>query len=121
MNRELEEFISECETNNTLKPVQQKKPLICHGVTQRPWEKVDSDIFTSNNCYYLCTVDYYQGYFEIDELHKAKTGVAVIGKLQKRFATHGIPDTFHSDNGSPFNSNEFSASAAMYEFEYVTS
>ena len=59
MNRELEEFISECETNNTLKPVQQKKPLICHRVTQRPWEKVDSDIFTSNNCYYLCTVDYY--------------------------------------------------------------
>lgn len=45
----------------------------------------------------------------------------MIGKLQKRFATHGIPDTFHSDIGSPFNSNEFSASAAMYEFEYVTS
>ena len=25
------------------------------------------------------------------------------------FATHGISDTFHSDNGPPFNSNEFSA------------
>ena len=45
----------------------------------------------------------------------------MIGKLKKRFATHGIPDTFHSDNGPPFNSNEFSAFAAMYEFEHVTS
>ena len=45
----------------------------------------------------------------------------MIGKLKKRFATHGIPDTFHSDNGPPFNLNEFSAFAAMYEFEDVTS
>ena len=43
------------------------------------------------------------------------------GKLKKRFATHGIPDTFHSDNGPPFSSNEFSAFVVMYEFEHVTS
>ena len=55
------------------------------------------------------------------ELHKAKTGAAVIGKLKKRFALHGIPDTFHSDNGPPFSSNEFSALAALYEFELITS
>lgn len=58
MNRELEEFISECETNNTLKPVQQKKPLICHGVTQRPREKSTptySHLITAT----ICTVDYY--------------------------------------------------------------
>ena len=45
----------------------------------------------------------------------------MIGQLKKRFATHGIPDKFHSDNGPPFNLNEFSAFAAMYEFENVTS
>lgn len=32
-----------------------------------------------------------------------------------------IPDKFHSDNGPPFNSNEFSPFAAMYEFEHITS
>ena len=121
MNRELEEFISKCETCNTFHPAQQKEPLICHEVPQRPWEKVGCEIFTCNNRDYLCTVDYFSDYFEIDELHKAKTGAAVIGKLKKRFATHGIPDIFHSDNGPPFNSNEFSAFAAMYEFEHVTS
>ena len=44
----------------------------------------------------------------------------MIGKMKKRFATHGIPDTFHSDNGPPFSSNEFSAFVVMYEFEHVT-
>ena len=121
MNRELEDFISKCETCNTFQPAQPKEPLICHDIPQRPWEKIGCDIFTFNNRDYLCTVDYFSDYFEVDELHKAKTGVALIGKLKKRFATHGIPDTFHSDNGPPFNSNEFSAFASMYEFENITS
>ena len=102
-------------------PAQPKEPLICHDIPQCPWEKIGCDIFTLNNRDYLCTVDYYSDYFEVDELHKAKTGAAVIGKLKKRFAMNGIPDTFHSDNGPLFNSNEFSAFAVMYEFEDITS
>ena len=121
INRELKEFISKCETCNTFQPSQKKEPVICNEIPQRPWEKIGCDIFTSNNRDYLCTVDYYSDYFEIDELYKAKTGAAVIRKLKKRFVTHGIPDTFHSDNNLPFNANEFSAFAAMYKFEHVTS
>ena len=34
---------------------------------------------------------------------------------------HGIPGTFHSDNGRQFNLIEFSAFAAMYEFKHITS
>ena len=45
----------------------------------------------------------------------------MIGNLKKRFATHGIPDIFHSDNGPPFSSSEFSAFAAIDEFEHITS
>ena len=45
-------------------------------------------LFTFNNQDYLCTVDYFSDYFEIDELHKSKTGATVIGKLKKRFSTH---------------------------------
>ena len=121
MNREVTEFISKCEAWNTFQSAQQKEPLICHETPYHPWEKIGCDIFTFNNQDYLCTVDYFSDYFEIDELHKSKTGATVIGKLKKRFATHGIPDTFHSDNGPPFSSNEFSAFAVLYEFEHVTS
>ena len=121
MTREVTEFISKCETCNTFQSSQQKESLICHETSQHPWEKIGCDIFTFNNQDYLCTVDYFSDYFEIDELHKSKTGATVIGKLKKRFTTHGIPDTFHSDNGPPFTLNEFSAFAVMHEFEHVTS
>lgn len=121
MIRELKDFISKCETCNTFQPAQQKAPLICHAIPQRSWEKIGCEIFTFNNRDYLCTVDFFSDFFDIDELHKAKTGAAVIGKLKKRFAAHWIPDKFHSDNGPLFNSNEFSPFAAMYEFEHITS
>ena len=121
MNREVTEFISKCETCNTFQSAHQKEPLICHETPKHRWEKIGCDIFTFNNQDYLCTVDYFSDYFEIDELHESKTGATVMGKLKKHFATRGIPDTFHSDKGPPFSSNKFSAFAVMYEFEYVTS
>ena len=45
----------------------------------------------------------------------------MISKLKERFSTNGIPQTFHSDNGPPFNSNGLSVFAAMYEFKHVIS
>ena len=121
MNREVTEFISKCETCNTFQSAQQKEPLICHETPRHPWEKIGCDIFTFNDKDYLCTVDYFSDYFEIEKLHKSKTGTTVIGKLKKRFATHETRDTFHGDNSPPFSSNEFWAFSVLCEFEHVTS
>ena len=51
MNRELEDFISKCETCNTFQPAQPKEPFICHDIPQRPWERIGCDIFTFNNSF----------------------------------------------------------------------
>ena len=69
---------------------------------------------------YLWTVDYYAGYFEVDELHE-KTGTAIIKKLKKHFATHGIPNEVVSDSGPPFNSAEFDNFLRSSETEHITS
>ena len=37
---------------------------------------------------------------------KAASSVTTIGKLRALFATHGIPKSIVSDNGSPFTSSE---------------
>ena len=119
MNKDLEDYISKCETCNTYLSSQQKETLICH-VPHRPWEKVGCDIFTLNEADYLCTVDYYSDYFEVDLLHK-KTGKTVMKKLEGHFGTHGIPDKLQSDNGPPYNSHEFSEFTKKCEFEHKTS
>ena len=82
MNRELEDFISKCETCNTFQPAQPKEPLIFHEIPQRPWEKIGCDIFTFNNRDFLCTVDYFSDYFEIDELQKAKRILSSVPSAQ---------------------------------------
>ena len=57
---------------------------------------------------------------EIDPL-KDKTAREVIHTLKRQFSRHGIPNTLMSDNGPPFNSNEFQQFATNYDMEHVTS
>lgn len=93
---------------------------MAHEIPRRPWGKVGIDIFTHQSTDYLCTVDYYSDYFEVDKL-STKTGGVIINKLKKHFATHGIPDVIQSDNGPPFSSGEFSSFADSYEIKLTTS
>ena len=57
---------------------------------------------------------------EIDPL-KDNTAREVIHTLKRQFSRHGIPNTLMSDNGPPFNSNEFQQFATNYDMEHVTS
>ena len=50
-----------------------------------------------------------------------KTAKEVILKLKAHFARHGIPDRVVSDNGPPFNSQDFVQFAKTFGFEHVTS
>ena len=116
MTKELTEYIQQCGTCNTFSLEQQRQPLIFHEVPERPWQRVACDIFALQGKDYLCMVDYYSGYFEFDKLEK-KDAKQIIKKLNRHFANHGIPMEFVSDNGPPYNSEEFANFAREYEFE----
>ena len=88
----------------------QREPLIVHDVPEHALDEKE----------YLCTVDYYSSYFEIDHLER-KTARAITTRLKRHFSNHGIPNLFQSDNGPPFDSQEFRDFAKAYEFETVTS
>ena len=120
MNREITDYIEHCDTCNMYTSHPQREPLVVHDVPECPWQKVGCDIFTLDEKDYLCTVDYFSGYFEIDHLER-KTARAIIARLKRHFSNHGIPNLFQSDNGPPFDSQEFRDFAAAYEFELVTS
>ena len=40
--------------------------------------------------------------------------------MKRHFSNHDIPNLFQSDNGPPFDSQEFRDFAAAYEFELIT-
>jgi hypothetical protein len=119
MNRDVEQFIYECDICNKHPAAQGKGPLICHEIPTRPWEKVAADLFDFEGKDFLITVDYYSGFFEVDQLHYKSTS-EIIKKLKVHFVRHGIPDRFMSDN-QPFTSFEFEDFTKTYGFEQVTS
>ena len=54
----------------------------------------------------LVVIDRYSRYPEVEIVRSTKAS-SVIPKLDKMFATHGIPDTITSDNGPPFNGSDY--------------
>ena len=121
MNADLRDYIAKCGVCATYQKDQQKEPLISHKISNRPWETVECDIFHFEDRDYLCIVDYYSSYFEIDQ-PKDKTGNEVIGTLKRHFLTHGIPNNrLQTDNGPPYSSREFQQFMTSYDTEHVTS
>ena len=115
MNKDLSDYIAKCDTCNSFQNSQQKEPLLSCEIPMRPWEIIAADIFTVENRDYLCTVDCYSNYFEVDQLYH-KTAGEVILKLKRHFSTHGIPEKFINDN-MPFSSHEFGEFAKLYKCE----
>ena len=91
------EFTTFIVPNNVKKP---------HEVPDLPWEKVKVDLFVMDRQSFLIAVDYYSGYFEVQDL-SSMTSICVITVLKSWFSRHGIPSTAISDNETPFNSEDF--------------
>ncbi len=66
--KQIEHIVQTCPTCLKFQSKQQKEPMISHPKPDRPWQIIGSDIFELNGKKYLLLVDYYSGYFEVDEL-----------------------------------------------------
>lgn len=52
-----------------------------HEISDRPWEKVGTDLYTIDGQDYLIVVDYFSNFWEIDKRHDTKTST-IIKKLK---------------------------------------
>ncbi|CAB4026668.1 Retrovirus-related Pol poly [Paramuricea clavata] len=73
-----------------------------------PWRTVHIDFYgpLPSSEYLLVAVDRYYRFPEVEIVHSTRAST-VIPKLDKMFSVHGIPDTIISDNGPPFNGDEY--------------
>ena len=85
-------------------------PLRMTSLPERPWESLYMDFcgpFPTGESA-LVVIDSYSRFPEV-ELMKTTTATATIKRLERIFATHGLPEKVTSDNGPPFQSAEFKA------------
>ena len=122
MNAKMKQHIAACETCNRHAVRQQNETLVSHEITERPWEKVGSDLFTIQGKEYLILVNWFSNFWEIDYLRDTRA-TTCIKKIKSNFAIffkNSIPETFVSDNGPQFTSDKFATFAQEWRFGHTT-
>ena len=120
MEAGITDYIKRCLTCiecSTL-PVESLHP---HEVPSRPWEKLGVDFFQDHlGKKHLIVADYFSKFpymFPVASSHHFKT----INHLRELFTAEGIPTIVMSDNGPPFNGEEFRQFAQEFDFAHSTS
>ena len=84
------------------------EPLQLSELPTKPWEKLHIDYYgpLPTGDYLVVIIDRYSRFPEVEVVSSTKAST-LIHKLDRIFAVHGIPDKIQTDNGPPFNGDEF--------------
>lgn len=120
MNAAIEEEVRNCPKCAMYQNKQSREPLVPTITPEIPYGEVGCDLFEFEQKKYLMIVDYHSRYFDAIEL-KSTTTSAVVSAMKATFSCHGIPMKLRSDNGPPFNSQEFHLFCDQYGIQHTTS
>ena len=96
--------------------------MIPSQLPSKPWEKVATDLFTSDKSKYLIIVDYHPRFFfffQVAKLPDTKSNT-VITHIKSAFAHHGITCEVISNNGSQYSSKVFESFTKQWQFKHTT-
>ena len=95
------------------------EPLRPRKLPGGPWRDISVDFLgpLPSNDMLLVAIDNYSRFPEV-EIISSNAAKVVIPKLDAIFARHGIPETVYSDNGPPFNSEDFAMFAKHLGFRH---
>ena len=119
MNHRIDTVESTCFNCQIATNTQHTEPAKMTKLPERPWETTEIDFcgpFPSKE-YALVITDQYTRYPEVEFVYSTAIK-PVRKKMKKIFATHGVPKTVQSDNGPPFNSDDFKEFAAEMGFTH---
>ena len=115
MDNDVERVVKGCHTCQLVgrKPV--PEPLIPTELPSGPWQEVAVDLMDAGDGsdHLLVLIDYYSRWSEVAVMKSTKAHL-VIRCIEKMIITHGVPVTLRSDNGQPFDSEEFSEFCREY-------
>ncbi len=104
----VKDTIEQCITCQAVGKPKPPEPLRMTEMQELPWRTVHVDFYgpLPTSEYLLVVVDRYSRFPEVEIVHSTRAST-VIPKLDKIFSVHGIPDIIISDNGPPFNGDEY--------------
>ena len=120
MEADVMDYIRRCVTciDNAKIPVETLHP---HEVPAGPWIKIGMDFFQDDSGQkFLIVADYFSKFpfiFPVTLTHHQKT----LRYLRDLFSTEGVPAVIMTDNGPPFNGEEFRRFAREFDFKHQTS
>ena len=99
--------VEQCVACQAISSGSRPDPLQMSPLPPEPWHTVHIDFcgpFPTGE-YLFVVIDAYSRFPEVEVVHSTAAS-AVIPKMDRIFATHGLPRVIRSDNGPPFNSED---------------
>lgn len=107
MGKMAEDYVKRCHACQSLGQGDPPPPMQRTAMPDKPWSVLHMDFCGPfpNGETVLVVIDAYSRFPEV-EIMKSTSAKSVMTKLDRMFATHGLPDEIRSDNGPPFTSRE---------------
>lgn len=108
MDKIIEHEVKTCFGCQAVTATHQIEPVVMTELPEGPWEHVQADFVGpfGDGYYALVVTDLYSRYPEVEFITSLKCE-PVARKFRKIFANYGVPTQMDTDNGPPFNSNQF--------------
>lgn len=105
-----------CQANT---PMTQSEPLRMSELPEAPWLNISADFYgpLTTGEYLLVVIDKYSRY-PVVEIVRSVSANTVIPIIDKVFSMFGIPRVLKTDNGPPFNSEQFFKFAGHLGFHH---
>ncbi|XP_033122966.1 uncharacterized protein K02A2.6-like [Anneissia japonica] len=112
-----EVVVKECILCQAATPQTVRAPLKMTDLPNGPWENLSIDFGHVGNDYVMVIIDDYSRY-PVVEVVSSTSAAAIIPNLDKVFGMFGIPKVVKTDNGPPFNSDNFAKFAKHLGFKH---
>ncbi|XP_054272675.1 uncharacterized protein K02A2.6-like [Macrosteles quadrilineatus] len=107
LDQDIENMVNSCQACQQSRHSPPRATVLPWEKTKQPWSRLHIDFAGPfQNKLFLIVVDSFSKWLEV-VLVPSTDSRSTIKVLRSLFATHGVPDTIVSDNGSAFTSQEF--------------
>ena len=120
IDKQVEQIVKSCIPCQASYPgPSNRDPILPTILPEEPWVSVSIDFKgpLPSGDYLLVVIDDYSRYPEV-EVISSTSSRAVLPKLNQIFSRQGIPTTVRTDNGPPFNSQDFKDFAQQLGFKH---